>query len=251
MKKMIKKKVFNIGAITSKEYFNSEGEILSNHYLRRDFILKVYGIYFILMVLLDFICFLTFYKSIYDLVKNTKVFLIIFFVNIALNLLNSYLLCFQFDSLKYPILTYLIYFITFLSHTYFYFYFCLIFNVQFIMGFISFQILAAFGRFIYLYNQEFDYDKCFVLLILYSGIPIFCLAPFALYWLDKIIFIIILIIMTMVYSLYLSYETKIIIEQIGRSYSEDDYYLAALTHFIGFFYIPFCFQKGRKYLNEI
>ena len=45
MKKMIKKKVFNIGAITSKEYFNSEGEILSNHYLRRDYILKVYGIY--------------------------------------------------------------------------------------------------------------------------------------------------------------------------------------------------------------
>ena len=218
------------------EQFNQEDDKAIDYTIRKGFIIKSYGILiFNLIITGIFIC-LSFVPKINDAIKHfvDGPFFMLF---TALFLCVTIFVCIMFSCFtqvarRVPI-NYILLFSFTLSMSFYCLIFCAFFNPLHVIAALILTLFATIGLTVYAMRTTTDFTFlggilfCFSFVIFITIIFYFFIKVTALW----------LMLGVMCYSLYLIYDTQLIMGNIGISYGIDDYCLAALNLYIDIIYL--------------
>jgi FtsH-binding integral membrane protein len=218
------------------EQFNQEDDKAIDYTIRKGFIIKSYGILiFNLIITGIFIC-LSFVPKINDAIKHfvDGPFFMLF---TALFLCVTIFVCIMFSCFtqvarRVPI-NYILLFSFTLSMSFYCLIFCAFFNPLHVIAALILTLFATIGITVYAMRTTTDFTFlggilfCFSFVIFITIIFYFFIKVTALW----------LMLGVMCYSLYLIYDTQLIMGNIGISYGIDDYCLAALNLYIDIIYL--------------
>ena len=213
-----------------------EQNVLIEHMVRRGFIIKTYGI--LISQLVITLCFILisliekvrqgvrnngglFYSLLIISVVATVVILVMFvcFRNLARNTPINYILLFTFT----------------VCMSYYCFCACLFYDQRIVIEALTLTTASTIGLTVYAFKTKDDYTYWgFVLFSLLFVIP---LAALSFIWFPIIYMLCIITAGIVIYSLYIVYDTQLILGQLGLSYRIDDYVLAALNLYIDIIYL--------------
>jgi FtsH-binding integral membrane protein len=215
-----------------------EEEQTINYMIRRGFIIKTYGILISqLAITCVFIC-ISFAKSVKDYLTSPNFYSSGFFIAfISIFVIVTIVVCVMFSCFtdtarKFPINYILLLGFT-LSMSFYCLVFCSFFETSDVIAAGLLTIAATVGLTVYAIRTKEDFTFCggflfsFVFLLVFSGCFYFWVGLTALWLLLGI----------MVYSLYIVYDTQLIMGQLGLKYNIDDYCLAALNLYIDIIYL--------------
>ena len=215
-----------------------EEEQTINYMIRRGFIIKTYGILISqLAITCVFIC-ISFAKSVKDYLTSPNFYSSGFFIAfISIFVIVTIVVCVMFSCFtdtarKFPINYILLLGFT-LSMSFYCLVFCSFFETSDVIAAGLLTIAATVGLTVYAIRTKEDFTFCggflfsFVFLLVFSGCFYFWVGLTALW----------LLIGIMVYSLYIVYDTQLIMGQLGLKYNIDDYCLAALNLYIDIIYL--------------
>ena len=215
-----------------------EEEQTINYMIRRGFIIKTYGILISqLAITCIFIC-ISFAKSVKDYLTSPNFYSSGFFIAfISIFVIVTIVVCVMFSCFtdtarKFPINYILLLGFT-LSMSFYCLVFCSFFETSDVIAAGLLTIAATVGLTVYAIRTKEDFTFCggflfsFVFLLVFSGCFYFWVGLTALWLLLGI----------MVYSLYIVYDTQLIMGQLGLKYNIDDYCLAALNLYIDIIYL--------------
>ena len=218
------------------EKLDEEAEI--TYMIRRGFIIKTYGILISQLIITSiFIC-LSFVKTINEFIKSSDFirgpffisFLIIFiFVTIFVCIMFS---CFKERARRVP-LNYILLLSFTLCMSFYCFIFCAFFDPQDVIVAALLTVAATVGLTVYAIKTTTDFSFCGGFLFCFGFLFVF---SFAFYFWIRIT-VLWLMIGVLIYSLYLIYDTQLIIGNVGIEYSIDDYCFAALNLYIDIIYL--------------
>ena len=215
-----------------------EEEQTINYMIRRGFIIKTYGILISqLAITCVFIC-ISFAKSVKDYLTSPNFYSSGFFIAfISIFVIVTIVVCVMFSCFtdtarKFPINYILLLGFT-LSMSFYCLVFCSFFETSDVIAAGLLTIAATVGLTVYAIRTKEDFTFCggflfsFVFLLVFSGCFYFWVGLTALW----------LLIGIMIYSLYIVYDTQLIMGQLGLKYNIDDYCLAALNLYIDIIYL--------------
>ena len=215
-----------------------EEEQAINYMIRRGFIIKTYGILISqLAITCIFIC-ISFAKSVKDYLTSPNFYSSGFFIAfISIFVIVTIVVCVMFSCFtdtarKFPINYILLLGFT-LSMSFYCLVFCSFFETSDVIAAGLLTIAATVGLTVYAIRTKEDFTFCggflfsFVFLLVFSGCFYFWVGLTALW----------LLIGIMIYSLYIVYDTQLIMGQLGLKYNIDDYCLAALNLYIDIIYL--------------
>ena len=221
-----------------KEEFNQDDDTAINYMIRRGFIIKTYGILISqLIITCIFIC-LSFVPKINEFIKSKDFvggpffisFMVIFLcVTIFVCIMFS---CFSYIAKRVPI-NYILLFSFTLSMSFYCLIFCSFFKPQDVIVAGILTLCATVGLTVYAIRTKTDFSFLGGLLFCFSFIIVTTIAFY--FWIRVTVFW--LMLGVMVYSLYLIYDTQLIMGKVGISYGIDDYCFAALNLYIDIIYL--------------
>lgn len=236
------------GQVKDAEYQNNIIDDLS-YSVRRGFIVKTYGILLTQLAITCAFIALTFIppikKFIHEDLFNSPVvitFLIIFtIVTIVVVIVFS---CCRETARTVPI-NYILLFAFTLCMSFYCLLLCSLYETDLVLsaGILTFG--ATVGLTLYAVKTKTDYTYCgaFLFALLFILILSVCL----FFWVGYVIFVLLLGIL--VYSLYIIYDTQLIIGNKTFSYNVDDYCLAALNLYIDIIYMFIKILQLLSYLK--
>ena len=215
-----------------------EEEQTINYMIRRGFIIKTYGILLSqLAITCLFIC-LSFAKSVKEYLTSTGFYSSGFFIAfISIFVLVTIGVCIMFSCFtetakKFPI-NYILLFAFTLSMSFYCLVFCSFFDTSDVIAAGLLTIAATIGLTVYAIKTKEDFTFCggflfsFTFLLVFSGCFYFWVGLTAVW----------LMLGIMIYSLYIVFDTQLIMGQLGLKYNIDDYCLAALNLYIDIIYL--------------
>ena len=220
-----------------KEIFNDEDAIIT-YSIRRGFIIKTYGILLTQLIITSgFIC-LSFVPSINtymrDAVKGYSAFFICF---LSLFVIVTIFVCVMFSCFRDRARRFPINYILLLSFTlcmsFYCTIFCALFDPQDVIVAAIVTTAATIGLTIYAIKTKEDFSYLGGLLFCFIFI-VACTIGF-FFWVQLLAIWIALGVL--VYSLYIIYDTQLIIGNVGIEYNIDDYCFAALNLYIDIIYL--------------
>ena len=221
-----------------KEEFNQDDDTAINYMIRRGFIIKTYGILISqLIITCIFIC-LSFVPKINEFIKSKDFvggpffisFMVIFLcVTIFVCIMFS---CFSNIAKRVPI-NYILLFSFTLSMSFYCLIFCSFFKPQDVIVAGILTLCSTVGLTVYAIRTKTDFSFLGGLLFCFSFIIVTTIAFY--FWIRVTVFW--LMLGVMVYSLYLIYDTQLIMGKVGISYGIDDYCFAALNLYIDIIYL--------------
>ena len=225
----------NLASIRNYQNYEEGANMLMNQRIRRDFLAKLYGFFLTQMVITLFICSLSKFEPVINEFKDKGIYLAFFILCFPLNLvLGGALGCFR-EKLENRFVQSLIIVLGTIFITYIYFYISILTDYRGIMSVILLQMAGAIGRLAYAMNTKnhyryFDFGLSTVLFMLIFE-PIIVLP-----WTDNLLFIILLFVLTTVFSIYLVYDINYTVTELDTKYFVSDFALCALIHYLGPFY---------------
>ena len=232
-----------IGTYEDQEMKNEEVEqrnddAVIDYMIRRGFIIKTYGILLSQLVLTGiFIC-LSFVPSINDFIKDSNFirsnFFIAFcsiFVAVTITVFVFFICC-RRTARKFPI-NYILLFSFTLCMSFYCLVFCSFFDPKDVLVASILTIGVATGLTLYAITTKTDFNYFGALLFPFIFLFVFTVAFY--FWIHVTVFWIMLYIF--IYSLFIIYESQLIMVQIGLEYNIDDYCLAALNLYIDIIYL--------------
>ena len=220
-----------------KEIFNDEDAIIS-YSIRRGFIIKTYGILLTQLIITSgFIC-LSFVPSINTYMRTAvKGYSAFFICFLSLFLIVTIFVCVMFSCFRDRARRFPINYILLLSFTlcmsFYCTIFCALFDPQDVIVAAIVTTAATIGLTIYAIKTKEDFSYLGGLLFCFIFI-VACTIGF-FFWVQLLAIWIALGVL--VYSLYIIYDTQLIIGNVGIEYNIDDYCFAALNLYIDIIYL--------------
>ena len=213
-------------------------EIAIDYLIRRGFIIKTYGILISQLVITAlFIC-LSFVPSINAFIKAENFarggffigFMILFLaITITVCIMFS---CFRDTARRVPI-NYILLFSFTLSMSFYCLIFCAFFDPEDVIAAAILTVAATIGLTVYAIRTKEDFTYLGGLLFCFIFISVFTVGFF--FWIRVTVFW--LALGVLVYSLYIIYDTQLIMGNVGLEYNLDDYCFAALNLYIDIIYL--------------
>ena len=220
-----------------KEIFNDEDAIIT-YSIRRGFIIKTYGILLTQLIITSgFIC-LSFVPSINTYMRTAvKGYSAFFICFLSLFLIVTIFVCVMFSCFRDRARRFPINYILLLSFTlcmsFYCTIFCALFDPQDVIVAAIVTTAATIGLTIYAIKTKEDFSYLGGLLFCFIFI-VACTIGF-FFWVQLLAIWIALGLL--VYSLYIIYDTQLIIGNVGIEYNIDDYCFAALNLYIDIIYL--------------
>ena len=207
-----------------------------NQAIRRGFIMKTYGI--LLSQLFITLCFI--FLSFSDTVRESLIIdspihsiLLVLSLIVVVTILIMFMCC-RSTARKSPI-NYILLFTFTLCMSYYCLVLCAYFETKLVLEALVLTMAATIGLTVYAFKTTTDYTYCgfflfaFLFLIPFTG--------FFFWWsyYDFVVFYILAGII--IYSLYIIYDTQLILGGLGLEYKIDDYVLAALNLYLDIIYL--------------
>ena len=206
--------------------------------IRRGFIIKTYGILITqLLITSGFIC-LSFVQTVNDFIKSSDFassgffigFLVLFLViTIFVCIMFS---CFRDTARRFPI-NYILLFSFTLCMSFYCLIFCAFFDPQDVIVAAILTTAVTVGLTIYAIKTKEDFTFLGGFLFCFVFLSAFTIGFF--FWIRVTVFW--LALGVLVYSLYIIYDTQLIMGNVGLEYSIDDYCFAALNLYIDIIYL--------------
>ena len=217
---------------------NLDSDVPIDYLIRRGFIIKTYGILLTQLIITGvFIC-LSFVPSVNDFIKSDDFARGPFFISfLILFLIITITVCIMFSCVrdtarKFPI-NYILLFAFTLSMSFYCLIFCAFFDPQDVIAAAILTIAATIGLTVYAIRTKDDFTYLGGLLFCFMFLSIFTIGFY--FWIRATIFW--LALGVLVYSLYIIYDTQLIMGNVGVEYSIDDYCFAALNLYIDIIYL--------------
>ena len=217
---------------------NLDSDVPIDYLIRRGFIIKTYGILLTQLIITGvFIC-LSFVASVNDFIKSDDFARGPFFITfLILFLIITITVCIMFSCVrdtarKFPI-NYILLFAFTLSMSFYCLIFCAFFDPQDVIAAAILTIAATIGLTVYAIRTKDDFSYLGGLLFCFMFLSIFTIGFY--FWIRATIFW--LALGVLVYSLYIIYDTQLIMGNVGIEYSIDDYCFAALNLYIDIIYL--------------
>ena len=220
-----------------KEIFNDEDAIIT-YSIRRGFIIKTYGILLTQLIITSgFIC-LSFVPSINTYMRTAvKGYSAFFICFLSLFVIVTIFVCVMFSCFRDRARRFPINYILLLSFTlcmsFYCTIFCALFDPQDVIVAAIVTTAATIGLTIYAFKTKEDFSFLGGLLFCFIFI-VACTIGF-FFWVQLLAIWIALGVL--VYSLYIIYDTQLIIGNVGIEYNIDDYCFAALNLYIDIIYL--------------
>ena len=220
-----------------KEIFNDEDAIIT-YSIRRGFIIKTYGILLTQLIITSgFIC-LSFVPSINTYMRTAvKGYSAFFICFLSLFVIVTIFVCVMFSCFRDRARRFPINYILLLSFTlcmsFYCTIFCALFDPQDVIVAAIVTTAATIGLTIYAIKTKEDFSYLGGLLFCFIFI-VACTIGF-FFWVQLLAIWIALGVL--VYSLYIIYDTQLIIGNVGIEYNIDDYCFAALNLYIDIIYL--------------
>ena len=209
-----------------------------DYMVRRGFIIKTYGILLSQLVITSFFICLSFVPSVNEFIKSDDfarggffiTFIILFLiVTITVCIMFS---CFRDTARRFPINYILLLGFT-LSMSFYCLIFCAFFDPEDVIAAAILTVAATIGLTIYAVRTKDDFTFLGGLLFCLMFLSIFTIGFY--FWIRATIFWVALGVL--VYSLYIIYDTQLIMGNVGIEYNIDDYCFAALNLYIDIIYL--------------
>ena len=219
-----------------KEELNEDATI--EYIVRRGFIIKTYGILLSqLAITIIFIC-LSFVPAINEYIKSKDFASGTFFITfIILFLCITIFVCIMFsffrDTARKVPINYILLLAFTLSMSFYCLIFCAFFDPEDVVAAGILTFAATVGLTVYAIRTKTEFSFLGGLLFCFSFLMVFTIAFY--FWIRVTVFW--LALGVLVYSLYLIYDTQLIIGNVGVQYSIDDYCFAALNLYIDIIYL--------------
>ena len=217
---------------------NLDSDVPVDYLIRRGFIIKTYGILLTQLIITGvFIC-LSFVPSVNDFIKSDDFARGPFFITfLILFLIITITVCIMFSCVrdtarKFPI-NYILLFAFTLSMSFYCLIFCAFFDPQDVIAAAILTIAATIGLTVYAIRTKDDFSYLVGLIFCFMFLSIFTIGFY--FWIRATIFW--LALGVLVYSLYIIYDTQLIMGNVGVEYSIDDYCFAALNLYIDIIYL--------------
>ena len=222
----------------NEEVEQKNDDAVIDYMIRREFIIKTYAIFLTQLLLTDFFICLSFVPSINDFIKDSKdirpIFFIAFcsiFVAVTITVF-VFVICCRRTARKFPI-NYILLFSFTLCMGFYCLVFCSFFDPKGVIVASILTIGVATGLTVYAIRTKTDFNYFGALLFAFSFLFVFTVAFY--FWIHATVFWIMLGIF--IYSLLITYDSQLIMRQIGLEYNIDDYCLAALNLYIDIIYL--------------
>jgi FtsH-binding integral membrane protein len=212
--------------IKNSEEFEKEQEEIIHKKMRLGFIRKVYGILSVQLLITVILCGLSFNESVKTFMIESTGF---FWVAMSLSIILAIpLLCFKSIARKVP-LNYFILFIWTLSEAYMVACVCSLYDGKVvIMAAIATLVVTGSITLYAFYTKE---DFTFLGSFLFSAVSLLILLSIFSF-LIPFTYTIVCILGVFIYSLYLLYDTQLILGKVGTEFSVDDYILASICIYV-------------------
>ena len=217
---------------------NLDSDVPIDYLIRRGFIIKTYGILLTQLIITGFFICLSFVPSVNDFIKSDDFARGPFFISfLILFLIITITVCIMFSCVrdtarKFPI-NYILLFAFTLSMSFYCLIFCAFFDPQDVIAAAILTIAATIGLTVYAIRTKDDFSYLGGLLFCFMFLSIFTIGFY--FWIRATIFW--LALGVLVYSLYIIYDTQLIMGNVGVEYSIDDYCFAALNLYIDIIYL--------------
>ena len=217
---------------------NLDSDVPIDYLIRRGFIIKTYGILLTQLIITGFFICLSFVPSVNDFIKSDDFSRGPFFISfLILFLIITITVCIMFSCVrdtarKFPI-NYILLFAFTLSMSFYCLIFCAFFDPQDVIAAAILTIAATIGLTVYAIRTKDDFSYLGGLLFCFMFLSIFTIGFY--FWIRATIFW--LALGVLVYSLYIIYDTQLIMGNVGVEYSIDDYCFAALNLYIDIIYL--------------
>lgn len=206
-----------------------------DYMMRRGFILKTYGL--LLVQLTITLCFisLSFFDSVrYYFVFNSEFInthlVLIVIACVGMIVIGCMISCSRTLGRTVPI-NYILLGLFTLCMSYLLFLTCCSYTTQSVLLALGLTIAATVGLTVYAWTTKTDFTYCGG--ILFSLVFILFIAGiFSIFWWDYRLYLFYDCLGVVVYSIYLIYDTQLIVGEMGRKYQIDDYVLAVLNLYI-------------------
>ena len=230
----------NIPPQGNMEQYKVEEEEIDNFTsatIRQGFIKKTYGILLSQLIITTFFIALTFFDSVKQLIRfnyqtNPIMGILFFVVIIATTVIFIMFACCRETARKVPTNYILLFTYTFCMCFYLLI-LCSEYSTKAVFTALVLTVAATLGLTIYSFTTTHDFTFCSGILFAFITVLIFSF-PFFL-WFGSYTFYCILGVMC--YSLYLIYDTQLILGKFGIEYNIDDYCFAALNLYIDIIYL--------------
>ena len=218
------------------QYDENEHNTLSNHRMKREFLIKFHTIYLTEMILTCFFCSLCFYETVREPFESNKGTLAPFIISFPLGLVIGGILSGCRKDCNLPIPFTIMFFLGNSSVIFIYFYLCILTETAGIVSLLLLQVASSIGRLVYIVNNKVHYND--YELYFFSLIFLLIFEPIIfLFWTHNLYAIIFMFVGIALYNIYLAYDIVEIFEVLDIYLSFDDYYLCALTHYLGPLYM--------------
>ena len=217
---------------------NLDSDVPIDYLIRRGFIIKTYGILLTQLIITGFFICLSFVPSVNDFIKSDDFARGPFFITfLILFLIITITVCIMFSCVrdtasKFP-LNYIFLFYFTLSMSFYCLIFCAFVDPQDVIAAAILTIAATIGLTVYAIRTKDDFSYLGGLLFCFMFLSIFTIGFY--FWIRATIFW--LALGVLVYSLYIIYDTQLIMGNVGVEYSIDDYCFAALNLYIDIIYL--------------
>ena len=210
---------------------NSSNQELSSEdidkIIRIGFIRKVYGVLLVQLIITFGICCLSFIEKIRDFVSSHT--LIYYLVAIVAFILIIILSCFKKVAKKVPI-NYILLFVWTLCEGYLLLTLCSYYSFKIVLMALGLTVGITVGLTIYACKTKTDFTMCGGLLFCFLiGFIFFGLFGF---WFGKWVYTLYCFLGVLLFSVYLIYDTQLVLKKFGVGYDIDDYVFAALSIYI-------------------
>ena len=213
---------------------NSE-DLSISYEIKKGFIIKTYGIVlFQLLISLIFV-FLSFVPSVKDFfISEKNSFLSFFFVIFTIVTITVIIIfsCCKDIARKVPI-NYVLLFSFTLCMSFYLLLICAQYETSVVITALILTIASTLGLTLYAYKTDTNYTFCGAFLFSMILVSILCFPLF--FWIGHLVFYCFFGII--LYSVYIIYDTQLIIGKFGIEYNIDDYCLAALNLYIDIIYL--------------
>ena len=205
--------------------------------VRKGFIVKTYGILLSQLAITCFFILLTFIPAIKQYVTRDLINQPIIIVFLIIFLIVTIVVCCVFsccrDTARTVPINYILLFSFTLCMSFYCFLLCSFYDTDLVISAALLTFGATVGLTIYAANTKTDFTFCGA--FLFAFLFILVLTAILFWWVSFSVFY--LMLGVLVYSLYLIYDTQLIIGNKTYQYNVDDYCLAALNLYIDIIYM--------------
>lgn len=209
--------------------------------VRKGFIVKTYGILLSQLAMTCFFILLTFIPAIKSFVRDDLIHKPIIVVFLIIFLIVTIVVCIVFSCCRETARTVPINYILLFSYTlcmsFYCFLLCSFYESYLVFSAALLTFAATVGLTAYAAKTKTDFTYCgaflfaFLFILVFTGILFFSFS-----W-ENELYLLFLMLVVMVYSLYIIYDTQLIIGNKTFQYNVDDYCLAALNLYIDIIYM--------------